>query len=96
MTGGGNARRRCVPNVAFLKPAIRFQSRDPQVFSNWINNKLKERIQEGKVPPVLDVNLDLKDGYVLYHLLEARRASRTTRERARSRCAHRRPPDSRR
>ena len=34
------------------------------------DGRLKPRIDDGKVVPVNDLTNDLKDGYVLYHLLE--------------------------
>ena len=51
-------------------PSEGWRDRQKKVFTNWINNKLKERIAEGKIAPVFDVNSDLKNGFVLYHLLE--------------------------
>jgi hypothetical protein len=47
-----------------------WRDRQKKVFTNWLNNKLRDRIADGKVPPVFDINNDLKNGYVLYHLLE--------------------------
>jgi hypothetical protein len=52
-----------------------WRDRQKKVFANWINNKLRERIKTDKVKPVIDVNNDLKDGFVIYHLLEVRSRS---------------------
>ena len=47
-----------------------WRDRQKKVFTNWINHRLKPRIADGKVTELEDVNVDLKNGMALYHLLE--------------------------